>query len=703
MKNVYSTAITTLFFVCLLFSGYATAATDIDTSFGDEGFTLQDFEIGDDEGYALAVQDDGKILVAGYSSNGAVKDLIVSRFLEDGTLDVGFNAAGVFSISLGNGDTIGRSLTIAGDGDIIVGGSSYDEGAKVAILRLTPDGFPDNTFGDSGYVTIDVEEGEITSSAVKLTDTGDIVVAATMVPESSNSYALFAKYTNEGVPDTSFGTDGKFSYTDESNDIQIKSLVLQDDGTILGGGSKTEGDNPKALLVQLTSSGEINTEYGENGEILLDLDATSSVINSMVMNSEGELIVAGAVNNGEYDEAFVAKRSSDGSPVSDFATSGVYKTSYSLENSINAVSLSGDSTILAVGFMTSSNSKDFFVLTLEEESESQTTAVTFLETDIARADDIGYAAVALSSDSLLAAGSSSNGSDLDVALLRYTGNGSLSAGEATGSTEGIVTAGFRITTKEVNSITRVSVVSGGIIEQFSNSEEDVTVARKGVVYGTKPNPAYTEDDEEEEDGDDSDDTEPTESATSTTTSGVFNNSDSDGSIFPDSNNYYIVRLGNTNDGEGTEAYTSNVENITPGTTYYLRAYAVLSNGDVLYGNEYRFTTDDACFIATAAYGSIFEKHVVLLRQFRDNYLLTNAPGEKFVALYYAYSPEIADFIRTSDFWKTAVKIALFPVILLAMFLLHTTLITKIFFIGGGLTTVLFLFFKHFTSFRISST
>ena len=184
MRKIHlATGILTVLIYSLL-SSFATAATDIDTSFGVDGYTLQDFEIGDDEAYAIAVQDDGKILVAGYSSNGAVKDLIVSRFSEDGTLDTDFNAAGVFSTSLDSGDTIGRSLVILADGSIIVGGISDDgfSHQSITVLKLTSDGYLDITFSSDGHVELSKVEGDIDSTELQLTDDEKIIVAATISP-----------------------------------------------------------------------------------------------------------------------------------------------------------------------------------------------------------------------------------------------------------------------------------------------------------------------------------------------------------------------------------------------------------------------------------------------------------------------------------------------------------------------------------------
>ena len=74
------------------------------------------------------------------------------------------------------------------------------------------------------------------------------------------------------------------------------------------------------------------------------------------------------------------------------------------------------------------------------------------------------------------------------------------------------------------------------------------------------------------------------------------------------------------------------------------------------------SSSSGCFIATAAYGSYMEPHVMTLRQFRDSYLLTNKLGSKIVEIYYKYSPPMADYIAQHGGLRSAVRVGLAPLV-----------------------------------------
>ena len=99
--------------------------------------------------------------------------------------------------------------------------------------------------------------------------------------------------------------------------------------------------------------------------------------------------------------------------------------------------------------------------------------------------------------------------------------------------------------------------------------------------------------------------------------------------------------------------------------------------------------EEGCFIATAAYGSYDHAQVIMLRQFRDKLLLTNAPGQLFTRIYYTLSPPLADFIANTPLLKQGVRIALIPFVLLASIALESPLRAGFFMILLGALALLF--------------
>jgi hypothetical protein len=100
-----------------------------------------------------------------------------------------------------------------------------------------------------------------------------------------------------------------------------------------------------------------------------------------------------------------------------------------------------------------------------------------------------------------------------------------------------------------------------------------------------------------------------------------------------------------------------------------------------------------CFIATAAFGSKFEKNVRLLRRFRDLYLMPFKIGRAFVKTYYRYSPPVAEFIANHDILRAVVRWGLIPLIGLSWMLLHIGAAPTLIFLILTSSTLLFYFRK----------
>lgn len=96
----------------------------------------------------------------------------------------------------------------------------------------------------------------------------------------------------------------------------------------------------------------------------------------------------------------------------------------------------------------------------------------------------------------------------------------------------------------------------------------------------------------------------------------------------------------------------------------------------------------SCFIATAAFGSALDRHVVVLKRFRDQKLLTNSIGHRLVQTYYRYSPPLADWLAQRPFWRGIVRCFLYPIVWTTMVYMQTSfaqqLAVAIMFMGLGL-------------------
>jgi hypothetical protein len=117
-------------------------------------------------------------------------------------------------------------------------------------------------------------------------------------------------------------------------------------------------------------------------------------------------------------------------------------------------------------------------------------------------------------------------------------------------------------------------------------------------------------------------------------------------------------------GNGEVAVSAGLAGISENHVYFFR---LVASNDYLTekGSILQFKTAEApsksCFIATAAFGSSLEPHVVALKTFRDTYLSATDPGRRFIQFYYRHSPPIAKYISEHETAKTMVRIALYPV------------------------------------------
>src|SRR5262249_54988064 len=126
----------------------------LDTSFHGTGKVTTAIGPGNDEASALALQPDGKLVVAGRSYNGSNADFALARYNADGSLDTSFNGTGKRTTPIGSFDDDAYGLAVQPDGKLVAAGES-NTGSQVefALVRYKPDGSLDTGFNGTGKVT----------------------------------------------------------------------------------------------------------------------------------------------------------------------------------------------------------------------------------------------------------------------------------------------------------------------------------------------------------------------------------------------------------------------------------------------------------------------------------------------------------------------------------------------------------------------
>lgn len=241
----------------------------LDTSFGEGGKAITQFEQASDQVYALALQDDGKIVAAGSASfpGDTGQDFAIARYRANGTLDPAFGLAGKVSTPFGSfgANELAYAVVLQRFGDeqriVAVGG----EGTFIAA-RYTSMGLLDPNFGDGGKVHALFQSNIGSAESVTLTEDNKIVIAGHI----GHEFAL-AQLTTDGQLDTEFGEEGKVTTPISlGNWDEATAVVRQADGKLLVGGWSYEGDSTAGNFVVLryTAQGRADFSFGLAGQVI---------------------------------------------------------------------------------------------------------------------------------------------------------------------------------------------------------------------------------------------------------------------------------------------------------------------------------------------------------------------------------------------------------------------------------------------------
>jgi uncharacterized delta-60 repeat protein len=266
---------------------------DLDPSFSRDGRVLTDIAGGDDTATAVAIQPDGKIVAAGFSSQrGGARRFALVRYDADGTRDPSFGNHGTVTTRFGD-ESAAQAVAIQPDGKIVVAGmaSRPDTGWDFAIARYNADGTLDTSFSGDGRLATDVGGGADGAHALALDPAGDLVVAG----ESEGDFAL-ARYEPDGDLDPSLSGDGLVT-TDFSGFADgANALALQPDGKLVLAGYATEPPGNTfdrfPALARYEPDGDLDTSFGGDGRVITSIYYKTAY--AIAPLEDGRLVVAGS-------------------------------------------------------------------------------------------------------------------------------------------------------------------------------------------------------------------------------------------------------------------------------------------------------------------------------------------------------------------------------------------------------------------------
>lgn len=243
---------------------------------------------------AIVVQPDTNILAAGYAVPGR-GDFCLVRYDAAGALDSGFGTGGVVNTAIGDGSVI-NAIALQNDGKIIAAGYVVTSGVvSFCLARYNTDGTLDTTgFGPDGTVTTTIgTESRIFSVAIQTN--GYIVVTGYTIDDADGIYKFaLARYDTTGALDTSFGTSGIVK-TQIQYQAQAYGSILQADGKILAGGYCYDDQATQFALARYNTDGTLDSSFGTSGIARTTIGGHNSVsqINSLCLQSNGNIIAAG--------------------------------------------------------------------------------------------------------------------------------------------------------------------------------------------------------------------------------------------------------------------------------------------------------------------------------------------------------------------------------------------------------------------------
>lgn len=275
---------------------------------GGVGFVRGPRLLSNPQNVAVALRPDDRTVVAGTGGPDGNRNMFVARYDTGGVLDPALGAgSGAVQVAFPAGgnpdrlDDFARALALEDDGDMLIAGMRADESplgiSDLGLARVTESGGADASFGSDGNSTVRLSLGtpmdpvDTIANAVQVQSDGRIVIAGDFGGKGSLT-AFLARFRRDGRLDPEFGSGGVVRLGGETS---LAGLAIQPDGKIVAGGRTGDPNRPNLLAVRLLPTGAFDPGFGAGGRVVADLGAAAQAA-AVALAPDGDILLAGRLS-----------------------------------------------------------------------------------------------------------------------------------------------------------------------------------------------------------------------------------------------------------------------------------------------------------------------------------------------------------------------------------------------------------------------
>ncbi len=273
-----------------------------DNSFDTDGIVTTDFDNFSDIAYDIGLLSDGKIVVGGAVYMDTVYNFGIARYNTNGSLDNTFSTDGKANILM-NLSSQAYALAVQSDDKVLLAGPSLEPDFynAFAVVRFNTDGSFDNSFDTDGIVITSVTPYSDEAKGMAIQPDGKIVVVGGVTPTGPIRFGV-VRYNTNGSLDNTWNGTGIVNTAVGSTWDEGRSVLIQPDGKVLVGGIATMG-TPRFAMVLYNSDGSLFTGFDTDGKLTTTI-GTASGINALCYTADSKIMAAGYANtDGAFDFA----------------------------------------------------------------------------------------------------------------------------------------------------------------------------------------------------------------------------------------------------------------------------------------------------------------------------------------------------------------------------------------------------------------